>query len=315
MFNQVRDLDLQLLRLFVCVVECGGFSAAQGELRIGQSTISTQMAKLETRLGYRLCERGKAGFHLTPKGERVLQATRKLFSSIELFKGEAQGMADTLLGELSIGLSESLDSQVLERVAQAIGLFRKRNQAVQIDLLSAMPAELERRLLQDQLHLAIGYFSGQQNSLDYQPLFSEQQQLYCAKSHPLFDVKQVSQAQLDACDGVRYPYRFVQATEPYLPGHSTGRTEQVEGCLAFILSGAHIGYLPQHIAAPWEARGLLRTLSPKRLGFNVQFHLTSHRGRQPSEAQRALVDDLMQAFSEAGVQHELAGANSPRRRT
>jgi DNA-binding transcriptional LysR family regulator len=184
-------------------------------------------------------------------------------------------------------------------VANAIGLFRKRNQAVQIDLVSAMPAELERRLLQDQLHLAIGYFSGQQSALDYHPLFSEQQQLYCAKSHPLFGVAQVSQAQLDACDGVRYPYRFVHATEPYLPNHSTGRTEQVEGSLAFILSGAHIGYLPQHIAAPWEARGLLRALKPQRLGFNVQFHLTCHRGRQPSEAQQALVEDLMQAFSDS----------------
>ncbi len=41
MLSQLRDLDLQLLRLFVTVVECGGFSAAQGELGIGQSTIST----------------------------------------------------------------------------------------------------------------------------------------------------------------------------------------------------------------------------------------------------------------------------------
>jgi hypothetical protein len=36
MLSQVRDLDLQLLRLFVCVLECGGFSAAQGELSGGQ---------------------------------------------------------------------------------------------------------------------------------------------------------------------------------------------------------------------------------------------------------------------------------------
>ena len=177
MLSQVRDLDLQLLRLFVCVVECGGFSAAQGELGIGQSTISTQMAKLETRLGYRLCERGKAGFRLTPKGQQLLAATRKLFSAIEMFKGEAQGMADKLLGELRIGLSEALDAQVRECVAEALGQFRQRNQAVQIELLSATPAELERRLLQDQLHLAIGYFSGQQNALDYQPLFSEEQRL------------------------------------------------------------------------------------------------------------------------------------------
>ncbi|MCW1938555.1 LysR family transcriptional regulator [Pseudomonas sp. MDMC_285] len=175
MLSQLRDLDLQLLRLFVTVVESGGFSAAQGELGIGQSTISTQMAKLETRLGFRLCERGKAGFRLTPKGEQVLAATRKLFAAIETFKGEAQGMADKLLGELRIGLSEALSDEVIERIGKAVGRFRQRNQAVQIELLSAMPAELERRLLQDQLQLAIGYFSGSQTALDYQPLFEERQ--------------------------------------------------------------------------------------------------------------------------------------------
>ena len=296
MLSQVRDLDLQLLRLFVCVVECGGFSAAQGELGIGQSTISTQMAKLETRLGYRLCERGKAGFRLTPKGEQLLAATRKLFMALELFKGEAQGMADKLLGELRIGLSEALDAQILERLGQALGRFRQRNQDVQIELFSAMPAELERRLLQDQLHLAIGYFSGQQHALDYQPLFSEQQRLYCGKDHPLFGVAKPSQAQLEACDGVLHPYRFIGAAEPFLPAHSSARSEQVDGCLSFILSGAHIGYLPEHVAAPWQARGQLQPLGSKPLGFSVQFHLAQHRGRQPSEAQLACQHDLLAAF-------------------
>jgi LysR family transcriptional regulator, transcriptional activator for bauABCD operon len=49
------------------VAEGGGCSAAQGELGIGQSTINTPMLKLETRLGYRLCEFGKVGFNLPPK--------------------------------------------------------------------------------------------------------------------------------------------------------------------------------------------------------------------------------------------------------
>ena len=297
MLSQLRDLDLQLLRLFVSVVENGGFSAAQGELGIGQSTISTQMAKLETRLGFRLCERGKAGFRLTPKGEQVLAATRRLFGAIETFKGEAQGMADKLLGELAIGLSESLDVSVLQRVAAAIGRFRRRNQAVQIELISATPAELERRLLQGQLHLAIGYFSGTQSALDYQPLFEEQQSLYCAKGHPLFGQAKVSHANLDACDRVLHPYRFIAADEPWQAGSSSARCEQVEGSLAFILSGAHIGYLPQHVAAPWVASGHLHELLPNEAGFSVQFRLTRHRGREPSEAQQALNADLLASFA------------------
>ena len=298
MLSQLRDLDLQLLRLFVTVVESGGFSAAQGELGIGQSTISTQMAKLETRLGYRLCERGKAGFRLTPKGDLVLQATRKLFSSIEAFKCEAQGMADKLLGELSIGLSEALDSQVTERISYAIGRFRKRNQDVQIKVLSAMPAELERRLLQNQLHLAISYFSGQQSALNYHPLFEEQQRLYCGKSHPLFGIPHPGDTQLRACDGVLHPYRFTGSAQAFKFNYSSVSTEQVEGSLAFILSGAHIGYLPRHVAAPWEARGLLQALSPETLEFSVQFHLANHSARQPSEAQQALVEDMLIAFAE-----------------
>jgi hypothetical protein len=42
---------------------------------------------------------------------------------------------------------------------------------------------------------------------------------------------------------------------------------------------------------------MLRALLPERLGFHVQFHLASHRGRQPSEAQQAMVEDLLRAFS------------------
>ncbi|TIH11055.1 LysR family transcriptional regulator [Pseudomonas leptonychotis] len=297
MLSQLRDLDLQLLRLFVTVVECGGFSAAQGELGIGQSTISTQMAKLETRLGFRLCERGKSGFRLTPKGEQVLSATRKLFSAIDTFKSEAQGMADKLLGELRIGLSEGLAASVLEQVAEAIGRFRGRNQAVQIELLTAMPAELERRLLQDQLHLAIGYFSSNQTALDYQPLFSERQVLFCAQGHALFKRPQISLEDLQQADRVHHPYRFVQAREPLQNAASSAQTEQVDGTLAFILSGQHIGYLPEHIAAPWLTSGRLRAMQAEALSFEVQFHLASHRGQHPSDAQRAFSEDLAQAFA------------------
>ncbi|HUE90799.1 LysR family transcriptional regulator [Pseudomonas sp.] len=297
MLSQLRDLDLQLLRLFVTVVECGGFSAAQGELGVGQSTISTQMAKLETRLGFRLCERGKAGFRLTPKGEQVLSATRKLFSAIDTFKGEAQGMADKLLGELRIGLSEGLAAEVLEQVAEAIRRFRGRNQAVQIELLTAMPAELERRLLQDQLHLAIGYFSGNQAALDCRPLFRERQVLYCAQGHPLFEGREPSLEELQRADRVHHPYRPTQTREPLQSAISSAQAEQVDGVLTFILSGRHIGYLPKHIALPWLARGRLRALQAEALGFEAQFHLARHRGQRPSDALQALNEDLLAAFA------------------
>ena len=280
MLGQLHDLDLQLLRLFVSVVECGGFSAAQGELGLSQSSISQQMAKLETRLGYRLCSRGKGGFRITPKGEQLLIATRGLFQSIEAFRHQSNGVAGRLIGEVRLGVSEALDQSVLQRVAEAIRRFRERDESVRIELMSAMPGDMERLLLQQRLDLAIGYFSQIQGAFDYHQLFSETQHLYCALGHPLFTDEAPDDEALQACDRVDHPYRF-----------------QVEGTLAFILSGKHIGYLPSHFARSWEDKGLLRPVRRAGLSFEVAFHLARHRAQVPGDAQKAFEEDLLAAFS------------------
>ena len=122
MLGQVHDPDLHLLRLFVTVVEAGGFSAAQGVLGLSQPTISQRMAQLEARLGYRLCSRGKGGFRLTEKGELLLDAARGLLLNIEQFRQQANGVAGRLLGPVRIGMAENQDKAVSLKLAAAIAL-------------------------------------------------------------------------------------------------------------------------------------------------------------------------------------------------
>ncbi|WP_065257972.1 LysR family transcriptional regulator [Pseudomonas bananamidigenes] len=296
MLGQLHDVDLQLLRLFLGVVESNGFSAAQGELGLSQSSISQQMAKLETRLGYRVCNRGKGGFSLTPKGEQLLIAARNLFDSIETFRHQSNGVAGRLIGEVRLGLSEAVDQSVLQRVAEAIRRFRERDESVRIELISAMPGEMERLLLQQRLDLAIGYFSQVQRAFDYRELFSETQHLYCAPGHPLFTDEAPDDAALQACDRVDHPYRFLRSDEPFQGKVCSARSEQVEGTLAFILSGKHLGYLPSHYARQWQDKGLLRPVLEGELSFEVAFHLARHRAQIPGDAQKAFEEDLLFAF-------------------
>ncbi|WP_060513544.1 LysR family transcriptional regulator [Pseudomonas sp. NBRC 111124] len=295
MLGQLHDPDLHLLRLFVTVVEAGGFSAAQGVLGLSQPTISQRMAQLETRLGYRLCSRGKGGFRLTDKGELLLEAARGLLLNIELFRQQANGVAGRLLGTVRVGMAENQDAAVNIRLAMAISRFREREESVQLELISAPPAELERLLLEQRLDLAISYFSGNQAAFDYQPLFEERQRLYCGKGHALFDSLEVTHEQLLKADQVRHPYRFLKGGEPFQSRRSMAVAEQIESVLTFILSGRHIGYLPCHCAASWEAQGLLRGLDPG-LDFVVPFTLARHRAQVPGEAQAAFVEDLLVAF-------------------
>ncbi len=298
MLGQLHDLDLQLLRLFVSVVECGGFSAAQGELGLSQSSISQHMARLETRLGYRLCSRGKGGFKLTAKGEQLLLATRGLFESIETFRHQSNGVAGRLIGEVRLGLSEALDPSVVQRVARAISRFRQRDESVRLELLSAMPGEMERLLLQQRLDLAIGYFSQAQSAFDYRPLFSETQHLYCAAGHPLFTLPDPDAAALAASDLVEHPYRFLRNDLPLHSRAGSARSEQVEGTLAFILSGQHVGHLPEHFARSWQDLGLLKAIGQPQHSFEVTFHLARHRAQLPGDAQLAFEEDLLAAFDQ-----------------
>ncbi len=134
-------------------------ASAQPREGTGPELVEYQPAngQAETRLGYRLCSRGKGGFRITPKGEQLLSATRSLFQSIEAFRHQSNGVAGRLIGEVRLGLSEALDQSALQRVAEAIRRFRERDESVRIELMSAMPGDMERLLLQQRLDLAIGY--------------------------------------------------------------------------------------------------------------------------------------------------------------
>ncbi|WP_200627130.1 LysR family transcriptional regulator [Pseudomonas sp. LAM2023] len=296
MLGQLHDLDLHLLRLFVTVVEAGGFSAAQGVLGLSQPTISQRMAQLETRLGYRLCSRGKGGFALTEKGALLLDATRDLLLDVERFRQQANGVAGRLLGTVRVGMAENQDKAVNLRLAAAIAAFRRRAEAVQLELISAPPAELERLLLEQRLDYAISYFSGNQAAFDYQPLFEERQRLYCGAGHVLFGVTGVTHERLLEMDQVRHPYRFLKGGEPFQSRRSMAVAEQIESVLTFVLSGRHIGYLPRHYAQTWEAEGLLWALD-SRLDFVVPFTLARHRAQGVGEAQQAFAQDLLTAFA------------------
>ncbi|WP_300405136.1 LysR family transcriptional regulator, partial [uncultured Nocardioides sp.] len=99
---QIGNADLKLLRIFKTVAECGGISAAESELNTGRSTISKHLSDLETRLGFRLCNRGPAGFFLTDEGAQVLTATDALLESVRDFRTRMNEVRQKLVGTLRI---------------------------------------------------------------------------------------------------------------------------------------------------------------------------------------------------------------------
>ncbi|WP_280541503.1 LysR family transcriptional regulator [Chromohalobacter sp. 11-W] len=71
-------MDTDLLRAFVTVAECEGFSAAGKVLHRTQSAVSLQIKRLEDQMGESLFERTSRSVVLTPPGGRLLPYARHM---------------------------------------------------------------------------------------------------------------------------------------------------------------------------------------------------------------------------------------------
>lgn len=297
MLPRVRATDIELLRLFAAVAECGGFSAAQARLNMTQSTISTRMAKLEGRLGYRLCERGRAGFRLTAKGERVLTATRELFNALDAFSSEARSLAGRLVGDLRVGLADNIGGNPSAHVDSAIARFRDRAPDVTLHLVVADPDELERRVLSGELHMAASYTPTRLPTLEYHHLFDEPQAVHCGRRQSLFDRPDatIDESDLAAVNWVEARYALPGEPRWHAASTAAATADHVDAMLQLLLSGHFLGYLPVHYAAPWVARGDLRTIRETDLAYTIDFHAIRRRAHQHGEVETEFLRELLAA--------------------
>lgn len=77
------SMELEQLRIFTAVAECGGFSAAARRLYISHSTTSRAIAALEAELGVTLFARSSHAVRLTGAGEVLLSEARALLQAAE----------------------------------------------------------------------------------------------------------------------------------------------------------------------------------------------------------------------------------------
>jgi LysR family transcriptional regulator, transcriptional activator for bauABCD operon len=289
---KLTNPDLNLLRVFVTVVNSGGFSAARTELNVSQPTISMRISDLEARLGMRLCERGRSGFKLTPEGQRVYEAALNLFQSLETFRTEVGSFSGRLIGDLHIGVADATISNNELKLNEAIKHFQKKAPDVHIHLRVASALELELGLVEDRLHIVIGPLQRRRPELSYAPVLVEQQALYCSRDHDLFRraPDRIDPLELGSAGFVRRGYLADWRPPLDIRFKATATTFHMEATTRLILSGTHIGYLPVHHAQPWVKRGELRPILPKLVSYGSPFFLATRRSSSNVILRRFLRD-------------------------
>ncbi|MDP3522420.1 MAG: LysR family transcriptional regulator [Hydrogenophaga sp.] len=296
--GQLSDADLRLLRVFKAVVDCGGMASAELELNLAMSTISRHVKDLETRLGLVLCRRGRAGFALTPEGEQLYAATEQLLAATDAFRSSLHDVHRRLGGDLHVAVFEKTVSNPQAHIAQAVAAFRQRAPQVTLHMHVGSIAMIERGVIDGQYHLGIIPEHRRSDSLAYDPLFNETMCLYAGQGHAWFADTGARHGWADlrhqdlAALGYHSP-NMALTHERRLERAATASDQEAVATL--VLSGAYVGFLPDHYAQAFVAAGRMRAVAPRTLFYRCAFACMHRRAPAPSRVAETFREALLAA--------------------
>ncbi len=145
-----RNIDIDLLRSFVTIVEVKSFTRAADRLLRTQSAVSLQMKRLEEQLACRLFERGGRGVEPTEAGALLLGYARRILAANDELVGR---MAEPLVeGSVSIGAPEGFST---EHLAPVLARFARAFPKVKLSLRTGAIDPLRQAYGAGQLDLLI----------------------------------------------------------------------------------------------------------------------------------------------------------------
>ncbi len=113
-------MTLQDLRYVVALADHAHFGRAAAACGIGQSTLSTQIKKLETQLGATLFERTTQSVCVTSIGAEVARRARQVLSDVDAIIGIGQQGSGPLAGPFSLGVIPTLGPYLLPWLVPAL---------------------------------------------------------------------------------------------------------------------------------------------------------------------------------------------------
>lgn len=146
----ISQMNTNLLRAFVAIVDAGGFTKAGIRLHRTQSTVSQQVSRLEEDVGRPLLKRNTRSVEVTVHGEQFLGYARRMLALEE--EARAVLKAQERLTFIRLGIPEDFAITTLPALLKR---FSARHREVCLEVICALSNELLARLAAGQLDLAL----------------------------------------------------------------------------------------------------------------------------------------------------------------
>jgi DNA-binding transcriptional LysR family regulator len=254
-----QRVDWNLLRTFVEIVRAGGIGAAARQLNKQQPSISAALKRLEDHVGATLLHRSATGVEMTAAGKAVMALCEDMLEAARMMPHQVAQATKRVEGIVRIQMVSGIVSVEFD---EALASFHRRNPNIHIEIRVSPWRQVLDALERGEVEVGIGYDSAVRASLVYEPLFVERQQLYCARSHPMFGyrVSQLKELAGEAfvLTGADEIEAIAQLRRRYgLGSRPTGLAEDIAEARRLIVSGVGIGFLPIAAVRAEVERGTL----------------------------------------------------------
>lgn len=289
------NLDWNLLRTFMIVVDQKGLTRAADYLGVTQPTISSALKRLERTVGVSLVDRRPGNFAVTESGQVLYQECNALFGAVSQIPGLLNKAQRRVTGHINMVMTSHVVSAHLDKVMHR---FNSENPDVTYSISIAESSEVLNRIRQNRATMGVCLMRDPDPALDARPLYRERFALYCGPHHRLFGKTQIKLSELQGENSVSFQtevesgplFLLAQLRErallnPVIKGISANLPE----VRRMIVAGIGVGALPVHVATRDVESGLLWPLPPYT-GLPVAdiFFVTNPR-RSMNPAERVLV--------------------------
>jgi DNA-binding transcriptional LysR family regulator len=287
-------MELIYFQTFREVAARQSFTRAAEELGYAQSSVSTQIQKLENAYGVQLFERYGKQLRLTSSGEELLKLAVRM---LDLYQESKETVARQAGGTLSIGTIDSLASYYLPSFLQQL---RMRFPGLAIRIQPGRESTIVDKVKEGEVDIGLLLDDKPADpSLQCEIIKEEPLILIARPDHPLTMLVKVEQDDLrgaewimaeDSCNYRIMLEKVLRADDiPHHIGFELGNPEAVKRC---VMTGLGIALLPRIVAEEEVRRGELAILPFSHPGIRLDLQILVHRKKWMSQVLLSFIEML-----------------------
>ncbi|MGG3505754.1 LysR family transcriptional regulator [Paenibacillus lautus] len=287
-------MELIYLQTFREVAIRQSFTKAANELGYAQSSVTTQIQKLEKEYGVKLFERYGRGLRLTKSGEELFKYAVQM---LDLFQQSKEKLTKQGGGTLSIGTIDSLAAYFLPSV---IHQLKQRHEDLVIRLQPDREDSIISKVREGEYDLGLILDrKPEDSSLNWIAIREEPLLLIAHPNHPLLVKPVIALEYLadaewimpeDSCNYRMMLEKVLRASGvPMRIGLELGNPEAIK---RYVMSGTGISLLPKMVAEEEIKRGELAILPFAHSDIRLDIQLVIHPKKWFSQSLKDAIDML-----------------------